>query len=146
MTDSVTIWGIVGSRGYSPLTDAQAFVSNLPPGSVVVSGGARGVDQAAEEAARERGFTVRSWRPIKVDGVWRVQVLTTSGRGGRGVELLERTFPNFPSAAHWRNGKIVKSSDRVRAFWDGRSTGTADTMKKARKADKLDQSELGQGG
>lgn len=36
-----------------------------------------------------------------------------------------------------RNEKIVEESNYVVAFWDGKSPGTADTRRKARKAKKL---------
>ncbi len=45
---------IVGSRGLPRPDLIEAFVASLPAGTVVVSGGARGVDTVAEQAARER--------------------------------------------------------------------------------------------
>lgn len=51
---------IVGSRDYPALGEVTAYVESLPAGTVVVSGGTRGVDQTAEKAARARGLTVVS--------------------------------------------------------------------------------------
>lgn len=46
---------IVGSRTFPNCDVVRRFVHRLRPGTLVISGGARGVDAAAEEAARERG-------------------------------------------------------------------------------------------
>jgi hypothetical protein len=131
-------WAIVGSRGYGDLGAVRAFVRTLPNDSVVVSGGAQGVDQEAERAAAMSGLIVHSWRPIKVDGVWRVTVISTGPlTEGRSVHVFEQTFPTFPAAAFWRNGQLVEAADHVQAFWDRKSRGTADTVRKAKAAGKL---------
>ena len=64
------------------------------PSTIIVSGGARGVDSWAEEAARHFGLGVEVY---KAD--W--------DRYGRG-------------AGHRRNTTIVEVSDAVVAFWDGK--------------------------
>jgi hypothetical protein len=46
--------GIVGSRDFKNLERVRNIVRSLPPGTMVVSGGARGVDKAAETEARDR--------------------------------------------------------------------------------------------
>jgi DNA recombination-mediator protein A len=51
---------VVGSRDFSALELVRSFVASLPAGVVIVSGGARGVDQCAEQSARARGLTVVS--------------------------------------------------------------------------------------
>ena len=48
--------GIVGSRDFPDLKWVEKFVYELQPRTVVVSGGARGVDKAAEDAARDSGL------------------------------------------------------------------------------------------
>ncbi len=99
---------VVGSRDFPRLEEVSAFVRRLPKGTTLVSGGARGVDTAAEEAARSAGI------PVEVhEAEW--------DRHGRRAGPL-------------RNTRIVQSSDVVVAFWDGRSPGTADTLRKARLA------------
>ena len=46
--------GIVGSRDFPECRHVTKFVERLRPGTLVVSGGARGVDKAAELAAKAR--------------------------------------------------------------------------------------------
>lgn len=102
---------IVGSRNYSQLSRVRAYVLDLPKGTVIVSGGAVGVDSEAARAAREAGH-----------------------------ELVEH-LPDYPShgrrAPLMRNALIVRDCDRLVAFWDGRSTGTMHTVNLAKKAGKV---------
>jgi len=104
---------IVGSRGYSDLNAVIEYVNTLPAGTVVISGGARGVDLTAENAARSRGLEV-----VVHYADW-----DTLGR----------------SAGHIRNQKIVDDCDKLVAFWDGVSPGTKGTISLASKAGKLDK-------
>ena len=80
----------------------------LPVGTVVVSGGARGVDSIAEVAARDRGLEVVVFQA--------------------GWDRLGR------KAGPIRNAKIVANADRVVAFWDGSSRGTLNTLGQALRA------------
>ena len=102
---------IVGSRDYPLPRLVREFVAGLPDGSTVVSGGARGVDGIAEEAARVRGLPV-----VVIPALWEEH--------GRRAGVL-------------RNQDIVDLADVVYAFWDGRSRGTADTIRRARLSHKL---------
>lgn len=89
----------------------KRFISHLSPSQhVVVSGGAEGVDSWAAEFAEERGITVVVIRPN-----WK--------KYGRG-------------AGFKRNTEIVLAGDDVIAFWDGKSQGTLDSVKKAHKTHK----------
>jgi len=101
---------IVGSRNYPKLELVRQYVYGLPPTAVIVTGGARGVDQAAEEAARERGLRVIVIRPR-----WDVY--------GRAAGPI-------------RNREIVKHSDMVVAFWDLVSPGTRSSIEFAREMQK----------
>ncbi len=101
---------IVGSREYPDLRHVKKYVSELPDGTVVISGGAVGVDRTAVYFARQRGFETVVHLPD-----W-----NTHGR----------------SAGIIRNQKIVDDCDELVAFWDGVSNGTADSIKRARKAGK----------
>src|SRR5438876_1013034 len=98
---------IVGSRDYPDLDLVKRFVAELPAGTVVVTGGARGVDRAAEEAAKARGLEVVVLRPN-----WKL---------GKGAGLAG-------------NQKIVAEADEVVAFWDGKSRGTSHAIAAAAKA------------
>lgn len=113
---------IVGSR---PFPDPQfntriclqvyAYVSNLPKDTVIVSGGAGGVDSYAAKAAKYYGLP----EPIVHLPKWK-------NRDG-----------SFNKAAGFeRNALIVRDADEVVAFWDGKSKGTANTIRVAQHADK----------
>lgn len=102
---------IVGSRDYPNLSKVAEYVAGLPKDTVIVSGGARGVDQAAVREARRLGMTVEEYLP---------------------------DYTRFPGnvAPLVRNKVIVEKSDRVVAFWDGKSTGTMHTVNLARACGK----------
>ena len=95
---------IIGSReiyGYG----LDELISHIPQNaSELVSGGAAGVDALAEQAAGRLGLPIRVFRP-------------DYDRDGRFAPLV-------------RNSEIVGYADLVLAFWDGRSRGTADTLRK----------------
>lgn len=101
---------IIGSREFPQLERVDSYVDTLHAEDVVVSGGARGVDLRAEQRARSRGLKVHI---IRAD--W--------ARHGR-------------KAGFMRNPDIVAAADRVVAFWDGTSRGTADSIEIARKTGK----------
>jgi len=101
---------IVGSRGYSRSDKVREYVLALPSDTVVVSGGAAGVDSVAEITARKAGLKVDIYLPN-----W-----ATLGR----------------SAGFQRNVTIVENCDRVVAFWDGYSKGTSHTINLAHMAGK----------
>lgn len=94
---------IVGSRAYQNRQQVIDYVNALPEDTVVISGGARGVDTWAEYAARMRGLEVRIF-PAN----W--------ARYGK-------------QAGYLRNVQIVEAADTVVAFWDGVSSGTLHSMK-----------------
>ena len=96
---------IVGSRKYPDLDRVRREVETLPAGTVVVSGGAPGVDRVAAETARARGLEV-----IEIKPDWE--------KHGKSAGML-------------RNPLIVKDADLVWAFWDGVSKGTKNTIRHA---------------
>lgn len=98
---------IVGSRDYANLPQIRHYVQSLPRGTIIVSGGARGVDSVAEAAAVECGLQTLIFYPD-----W--------DKHGR-------------SAGFIRNNDIIKSSDIVVAFWDGVSRGTLSSINLAKK-------------
>jgi hypothetical protein len=100
---------VVGSRQFPNWEMVMAFVAalqNLEPDAVVVSGGARGVDSYAEEAADFYGMAKKIWLPD-----WELR--------GRSAGFL-------------RNKEIVLDSDITVAFWDGISKGTSNTIGQSR--------------
>ena len=101
---------IVGSRDYPRLEDVARFVALLPDNAVVISGGARGVDTAAEQAARARGLEV-----VVFPADW-----NTHGK----------------QAGYLRNKDIVNACDWLAAFHYNASRGTAHSIELARKAGK----------
>jgi hypothetical protein len=123
---------IVGSRGFCAQCDTQfqsasrspehrgktpcaydhlrRFVISLPSNSVVVSGGAKGADLEGQRVATDAKLLTEI-------------ILPDWEKHGRSAGFL-------------RNGTIVEHSDQVVAFWDGKSKGTLDTMRRARQADK----------
>mgnify|MGYP001559716292 CR=1 FL=1 len=104
---------VVGSRNFShPALVAQVIqrIAQTHPGTEILSGGARGVDTWAAEAARVAGLPVTVF-----PADW--------NRYGRGAGMF-------------RNSQIVEAADVILAFWDGVSRGTQDTIRKAREAGK----------
>jgi hypothetical protein len=101
---------IVGSRSYSNLEKVDALVEALPLDTIVISGGAKGVDRRAEAVAVHRGMTVLIYKPD-----W---------------ELYGK------AAGPIRNGRIVDDANHVVAFYNGTSIGTADMIRKAKMAGK----------
>jgi hypothetical protein len=134
MSESVAI---VGSRGYPDQAEVFSYVLGLAADDVVVSGGALGVGMTAEGAARARGLTVISYRPVKRHDRWQIIKATYVGSGHGPLAVLRaETFPSFGAAAYFRNGLIVNDADRVVAFWDGWSLGTRNARELAKKAGK----------
>jgi hypothetical protein len=76
----------------------------------LVSGGAEGVDKAAEYFANTMGLEI-----IVIPADWK-----THGR----------------SAGMRRNADIIAKADIVMAFWDGKSPGTRNSIQRARAANK----------
>ncbi len=93
---------IVGSRAYPNREAVERFVEQLPKGTTVVSGGAKGADSWGVEAARLAGLAA-----LVIEADW--------DKHGR-------------SAGPIRNLEIVQRYDEVAAFWDGSSRGTLNTV------------------
>lgn len=73
-------------------------MNSLSSDDVVVSGGASGVDSFAEALARGKGL-----QTVVFPALW--------GTYGKRAGAI-------------RNRQIVEASDRIVAFWDGKSKGT----------------------
>lgn len=98
---------IAGSRDIADLSlvDKAMKESGFKP-ELVLSGCARGVDKLGEMWAARRSIPVRLF-PAE----W--------NKYGRG-------------AGKKRNSQMVENADALVAIWDGKSSGTLDTIKKAR--------------
>jgi predicted Rossmann fold nucleotide-binding protein DprA/Smf involved in DNA uptake len=102
---------VVGSRTYPNLAEVRQFVWEQDRNTVIVSGGASGVDSAAIHEARRLGMEYEVHLPD-----WNVH--------GRSAGII-------------RNRAIVDSANGVVAFWDGKSRGTKFTIDYARERGKL---------
>ena len=100
---------VFGSRDFPDLDLVHDAIIRLPMSTILVVGGARGVDRKAEEVGRARGMRVDRY-----DADW------DKGR----------------LAAFERNRLMVARSDRGIGFWDGMSSGTFDTLTRFAKAGK----------
>jgi len=107
--------GIVGSREFPQIKLVQWFIDDLPKGVTIISGGAKGVDGAAADHARERGLEVIECLPDLEGCIERYQ-------------YTERYYA--------RNQRIVDGCDMVVAFTEKDNGGTWDTIKRAIKANK----------
>lgn len=124
---------IVGSRDFKNLEAVRRFVRSLPEDACIVSGGARGVDQAAEDEALRRGLAVRSYRPRGVRDHFQIEKIERTPIS-HFEKWMPGDFTTFAKAAFTRNQMIVNEAASVAVFWDGRSRGTLDTINKAKAA------------
>jgi hypothetical protein len=103
---------VVGSRDYPRLDLVTEFVESLPYGTIIVTGGARGVDTAAERAAQlarlnVKLFTVESfeWHVGKFMGPFRNELIVRYVMRFGGSVVI---FGNFD------NGKLTPGSASTR--------------------------------
>jgi len=89
---------------------AVALVDAFPAGTVVISGGAEGIDTYAMKRAKIRGFDYRIIIPE-----WK--------RYGKPAGMI-------------RNKRIIELSDVIYAIWDGVSPGTRGAIDIARSMNK----------
>lgn len=99
---------VIGSRNL----EVKNLGKYLPPETTeIVSGGARGIDTCARIYAQENGIKLVEFYP-------------QYDRYGRVAPL-------------YRNIEIIKYSDLVLAFWDGKSRGTKFVIDKCREYKKV---------
>lgn len=107
---------IAGCRDYNNYTEAKCYINRCIAEIrkrykiTVISGGARGTDNLGELYAIENGFDVKKYLPD-----WE--------RYGK-------------SAGPLRNKIMVDKADFIICFWNGKSRGTASTVKYAIKTGK----------
>ena len=93
---------IIGSRNCENLR-GEEIRRHIPPGcTLIISGGAVGIDRLAEQAAAEQGIPFQ-------------KILPDYEAYGRNAPLV-------------RNELIVERAELVLAFWDYKSRGTAFTI------------------
>lgn len=97
---------VCGSRGFRNRALVSEVVETFDPKTVVIAGGANGPDKWAEIAADRRGLHVAVVRPI-----WHRY---GKRAGPERNEAMMRLRPSY-----------------VVAFWDGKSSGTANTIELA---------------
>jgi hypothetical protein len=125
---------IIGSREGANESDVRSFVTELYakyPDTILVSGGATGVDTIAEQTWLALGGAVESYRPSqRAGGSWGVEVWLLGVPEPSVYQLMDfPTFENFKSAALARDTLIADESDRVVAFMKaGGSRGASLTV------------------
>ena len=102
---------VVGSRDFSDLDAVRNLVLGFEDGTILVSGGARGVDSVAERTQHAKSREYHIYEPD-----WK--------KHGKAAGPI-------------RNAKIVKACDEMHAFWDGKSRGTKNVIALAERAGKL---------
>jgi YspA, cpYpsA-related SLOG family len=101
---------VCGSRSWDDFGLILDRLAQLPRGSTVIHGGARGADQMAARVAVRLGLQVEEFIPH-----WRDVEGHYNRRAGIERNLL----------------MLDQEPELVLAFWDGRSTGTAHTVAEA---------------
>jgi predicted Rossmann fold nucleotide-binding protein DprA/Smf involved in DNA uptake len=108
---------IVGSRTYPSEPTVRAYVRSLPAGTVVVSGGARGVDSWAEDEARRCGLAVEVHKPDyqayspKIAPLVRNRIIAE-----RCDELIGFSFEGSPGTAY--TAKYARRIGRLVTVWE----------------------------
>lgn len=102
---------VIGSRDFNDLAQVIEFIGTLPLDTEIVSGGARGVDSAAEGAAVKRGLKVTVFKPE--------------------YKLYGKRAPLE------RNKQIMHNCDEAVAFWDASSAGTNQAVTYGRSIGKV---------
>lgn len=123
------IIAISGSRTYHDYGEFKMNMNRLLAEEsysrlVIVSGGAKGVDTLARKYCGEMGIEF-----IEVKAKWHDMsepCLRKTGRNG--------SYNAF--AGLKRNKEMAEMSDKVYAFWDGKSKGTKNMITKSRKLGK----------
>jgi len=102
---------IIGSRGFNDYELVKKVLSDYKEKvTLVISGGAKGADTLGEKWANDNNIKTLIY-PAEWD------------KYGK-------------KAGHIRNTDIINSCDFCIAFWDGKSTGTQDSIKKAKQMNK----------
>jgi hypothetical protein len=106
---------VVGSRGFGAVDRIRPILNKIRMTCgqelIIVSGGAEGPDQIAEQWAHEHGLK---------------------------AEIFPADWDAFGQAAGpKRNQQIIDAADSFIAFWDGESTGTMDAIRRAKRKNSM---------
>lgn len=101
--------GIIGSRTFTNYQFMREILDSFPF-SEIVSGGAKGADSLARRYAEEKNISI--------------------------TEILPEWEKYGKSAGFKRNKLIIGQSDAIIAFWDGKSKGTAHSIRLAKEVGK----------
>jgi predicted Rossmann fold nucleotide-binding protein DprA/Smf involved in DNA uptake len=125
---------IVGAREHPRLDLVREYVRSMPPGTVVVSGGAAGVDRVAEATAVERGLRVVSYRLVHPHGTRSFfaikEIEMTRDESERLQEIRLEAVYDARTALIFRN-TLIALSDRSVVFPDGSRGGSYDEADQA---------------
>jgi hypothetical protein len=141
---------VVGSRdpSWELRETCRTFIRRVAekyPDTIIVSGGARGIDSDAERLADILGLGLISYRPGEYIDTRRGRkafTIYTVTHGETPVEVVERLerredpplFDTYGQAAYHRNRWIVEDGRTFcAAFWDGQSRGTQHSIDIARE-------------
>lgn len=103
-------FAVVGGRDFKDQTKLNNVLDEVSNMGMIVSGGAIGADKMGVDWAKEQNIPY--------------------------IEFLPDWDKYGKVAGHIRNEPVVRNADKVIAFWDGKSTGTADAIDKAKKLNK----------
>lgn len=136
------IVAVVGSRDYPNLERVKQYVTKLAvkyPDAVLISGGARGVDQMAEKVALWSGLDLISYRPYGFESMEGGEVFSieavTQGKLAQTIVVEKNrrinppTFSTYGACAMFRNSWIVQDAEVVVAFHHNNSAGTARSIR-----------------
>ena len=115
---------IVGGRDFDDFDRLEKWANEFDA-TEIVSGGAKGADTLAETYAKKHGIKMTVY-PAKWDDMSAPCRVKRNSRGEMYNAL----------AGMNRNTTIVDNCDAIIIFWNGKSSGTKDTLDKARKAEK----------
>ncbi len=103
-------YAVVGSRSFNDYSQVERFLNQFDDIDLIVSGGAKGVDSLAEKYSLQ----------------YKIEKL-----------IFYADWKKFGNKAGFiRNTSIIERADVVVAFWDYKSKGTLDSIKKAKKLKK----------
>jgi hypothetical protein len=117
---------VTGSRGWSDRYFIAGVLAELPGGTTIVHGSAKGADKLAAQEAQKLGLLLEP-HPAE----WALH-------DREGLTCLpcscSEAAPHCKFAGFRRNEHMASlGADLCIAFWDGRSSGTADMMERAAK-------------